>query len=88
MTCLIGSEKYDDGEDYYNIGLDLVTGQIVQIKNAGCLAHAEKLVMDFLKINYSLFSSRVKIFFMGNCSGIDLNRIPKKYHKFFREVSK
>lgn len=44
------------------ITLALVTGQIVQIKNAGCLAHAEKLVMDFLKINYSLFSSRVKIF--------------------------
>lgn len=88
MKTLTGTYKSETGLDYYYIALNLKTGEYVQIKNAGCEAVALTMAYEHFGVCYSLYAeSDVKVFFHCNCSDIDLNRIPKKYHRYFyREV--
>lgn len=84
MQELIGNYKAGDGKDYFNIALNTKTGEKVLIKNAGCEAAAMDMASKYWNLNYALYSSTgIKIFFLGTSKGIDLNRIPKKYHKYF-----
>lgn len=84
METLDGNYKADDGKDYFNIALNTKTGEKVLIKNAGCEAAAIDMASKYWNLNYALYSSTgIKIFFLSTSKEIDLNRIPKKYHKYF-----
>lgn len=85
MTTLIGTYKAEDGKDYYEIALNCKTGEYVQIKNAGCTAVAKTMAYEYFHVCLGLYAEEdIKIFFHCNCNEVDLNRIPKKYHKYFK----
>ena len=85
MTELVGSYKSSDNKDYYYIALNTNNNETVLVKNAGCTAVAIDMVMKHWKIDYCLYnSSGIKMFFLGTSKEINLNRIPKKYHKCFK----
>lgn len=84
MQELIGTYKAGDGKDYFYVALNIKTGEKVLIKNAGCEAAAIDMAAKHWDLNYYLYSSSgIRIFFLGTSKEIDLNRIPKKYHKYF-----
>lgn len=87
MKTLIGIYKSDDGKDYYDFGLNIITGEVIRIKNTSCSADAEKIAFEYFKTKNNQFTKfdikSLKIFFNGINPEIDLNRIPKKYQKFF-----
>lgn len=84
MVTLNGNHKSSDGKDYFYIALNIKKQEKVLIKNAGCDAVAYTMALDYWFINYALYSkSGVKLFFLGTSKEIDLNKIPKKYHKYF-----
>ena len=69
--------KSSDNKNYYNIVLNLENSDVFQIKNASCDNSAYKFIENELNIhNY-------KMFFMGNDDFLNMNKIYKKYHKYF-----
>ena len=85
MKTINGTYKADDGLDYYNVALNLKTGEFIMIKNAGCSAAAQDMANEYFLVINNLYSeSDIKVFFQGNHSELYLNMIPKKYHKFFK----
>ena len=86
MEQLIGNYKSDSGKDYYNIALNLLTGEYIQIKNASCTAIAEDMALKYFGNNGSLYGTNdIKIFFHNTDSELNLKYIPKKYHKYFKD---
>ena len=86
MKIINGTYKADDGLDYYNIALNLKTGEYIMIKNASCSAVAYDMANEYFQVSNNLYlESGIKIFFQGNHSELYLDMIPKKYHKFFKE---
>ena len=85
MKTLDGNHKSQDGLNYYELALNLKTGEKVLIKNAGCFAHALELASSYWKQNFSIFdNSSIKLFFLGTSDDFSsLKKIPKKYHKYF-----
>lgn len=88
MKTLTGSYKAENGKDYYNIALNLGTGEYIQIKNASCTAVAEDMALAYFNENPACpyTSTMVKVFFQGTSSELNINMIPKKYHKYFQEA--
>ena len=85
MRELKGNYKSSDGKDYFTVALNTRTGEKILIKNAGCSAAALTIAMDYWFINYELYyKSGIKLFFLNTSKEIDLNKIPKKYHKYFK----
>lgn len=83
METIKGTYKSEDGHNYYELALNLKTGDKVLIENASCTAVAQELAEKYFSINSSLYiPNNVKIFFLGTSPEIDLKKIPKKYHKF------
>lgn len=75
-----------DGKTYYEIALRIKTGECIRIKNPGCTAAALDVACAYWCIDNNANAYKaVKIFFMGTSPEIDLNKIPKKYHKYFKE---
>lgn len=84
MQELRGNYKASDGKDYFYVALNTKKSEKVLIKNAGCDAAAYTMALDYWFINYALYQkSGIKLFFLGSSKEIDLNKIPKKYHKYF-----
>lgn len=84
MKTIAGNYKSEDGQDYYNIVLNLETYEYIQIKNAGCTATAENLASEYFNKKEELYTERsLRVFFMGTCPELDLKFIPKKYHRYF-----
>jgi len=80
MTTLTGN--YD--KTYYYFALDLLTKEVVRIKNAGCNRAAEKLMINYLKLeDVPANCKRIKLFFHAVSPEPNLKYIPKKYHKYF-----
>lgn len=77
----------DDGKTYYEIALCLRTGEYIRIKNPSCSAAAVDAACAYFCVDYdgSVYK-RVKVFFMGTSPELNLNMIPKKYHKYFKEA--
>ena len=87
IETIDGKNKESDGNDYYEIALNLKTNEIVRIKNASCSAVAEKMVCEYFNVPCNAMTYKtIKIFFMGTSPNLDLNRIPKKYHKYFNDI--
>lgn len=84
METIKGTYKSEDGHNYYELALNLKTGDKVLIENAGCTADAFYLACEKWEIKNSFFiqDNFIKIFFLGTSPEIDLKKIPKKYHKF------
>lgn len=83
MEFIEGNYKFNDGKDYYEIALNLETGEKNLIKNAGCTATALSLSLEFWNLKYSLYQEqKIKIFFIYDITNV-MKSIPKKYHKFF-----
>lgn len=84
MEIIKGTYESEDGHNYYELALNLKTGDKVLIENASCTANAFYLACEKWKIKNPFFiqDNFIKIFFLGTSSEIDLNKIPKKYHKF------
>ena len=81
-----GQYKSSDGKTYYFIALNLTTGKYIRIRNAGCQAEAMSIACDFFhELNYAYAYKQVKIFFQNTSAELDMNCIPKKYHKYFKE---
>lgn len=75
-----------DGKTYYYIALCLKTGEYIRIKNAGCDAAAMDIACTEFCVDYDGNAFyKVKVFFQGTSSELNLNMIPKKYHKYFKE---
>lgn len=74
-----------DGRDYYNIVLDLRDGTYFQIKNASCTAVAENFICERFQIKYWDALKVFRIFHMGNDDTVNLDKIYKKYHKYFKK---
>ena len=76
-----------DGKVYYNIALNLSTGESIRIKNAGCTAAAQTVACEYFGVpDNALAYKTVKIFFQNTSAELNLNMIPKKYHKYFKET--
>ena len=74
----------DDGKTYYYIALRLKTGEYIRIKNAGCDAVALDVACAHWCVDYDgNVYKRIKVFFQGTSPELNLNMIPKKYHKYF-----
>ena len=87
IETIDGKNKESDGNDYYEIALNLKTNEIVRIKNASCSAVAEKMACEYFNVPCNAMTYKtIKIFFMGTSPNLDLNRIPKKYHKYFNDI--
>ena len=78
MESILGNYKSSDGKDYYNIALNLDTGEYVQIKNASCHAVACDMAEKYFS------SNNIKVFFHSTFNELNLNMIPKKYRKYFK----
>lgn len=75
-----------DGKTYYDIALHLKSGEYIRIKNSGCTAAALDVASAYFCVDYDgNIYKKIKVFFMGTSPEIDLNKIPKKYHKYFKE---
>ena len=76
----------DDGKIYYEIALNLSTGEQIRIKNPGCTAAALSVACEYFGVpDNALAYKTVKTFFQGTSAELNLNMIPKKYHKYFKE---
>ena len=67
-----------DGNDYYNVGVGN-DGKIYLFKNFSCTNE----ILKFVESRSLPIDVPVRLFHMGTQATPDLNRIPKKYHKFF-----
>ena len=75
-----------DGKTYYDIALHLKSGEYIRIKNPGCTAASLDVASAYFCVDYDgNIYKKIKVFFMGTSPEIDLNKIPKKYHKYFKE---
>ena len=75
-----------DGKTYYDIALHLKSGEYIRIKNPGCTAASLDVASAYFCVDYDGNTyKKIKVFFMGTSPEIDLNKIPKKYHKYFKE---
>lgn len=83
-TIDLNNNDYDKNNNYYKIVLDLETKEYFQIKNAGCFASLENYLAEEYKIKFSQVSNRFKIFSMGTDDFLNINKIYKKYHKYFK----
>lgn len=72
--------------DYYYYTLYLPTGEILHIKNGGCTAKLEDYLNERYNLNHWESYKYVKIFFMGTNGSVDLDKIYKKYHKYFKGI--
>ena len=87
MEMIKGNYVASDGKDYYNVGLNLSTGEIVMIKNASCTACAMDLACRYFGVENKMFiNDCVKVFFHSTEPELNLKYIPKKYHKYFKEI--
>ena len=75
----------DDGKTYYNIVLNLATGEYFMIKNSGCTAHIEHWLEEKYNIKNWEVGKIFKIFFNKNDDFINLENVYKKYHKYFKK---
>jgi len=74
----------DDGNIYYYIVLDLVSGEYFMIKNASCLAVLEKYLEEKYNLKWWEVQKRFKVFFNKTDSNINLDNVYKKYHHYFK----
>lgn len=82
MEMLNGGFSYEN--DYYDVVFNRLTNQKVMVKNPGCQANAEELACTHWGIEYDgRIIPHLKVFSLRNSPEIDLNKIPKKYHKYF-----
>ena len=82
MLMLKGDYQSEDGKNYYYLALNLETKESVLIENASCSASAESMAMNHFHLNNNIFTTQLKIFFLGD--SINFNRVPKKYQKFLK----
>lgn len=75
----------NDGKTYYEVALRLKTGEYIRIKNPGCSAAALDAACAYFNVenNANAYKS-IKVFFQGTSSELNLDMIPKKYHKYFK----
>ena len=71
-------------EEYYYFTLYLPTGEILRVKNAGCVATLENYLCERYNLKRMEVPNYVKIFFNGKESEVNLDRVYKKYHKYFK----
>ena len=75
----------DDGKTYYEIALCLRTGEYIRIKNPGCSAAALDAACAYFCVDNNANAYKfIKVFFQGTSPEINLNMIPKKYHRYFK----
>lgn len=88
ITILTGNYKAENGKDYYDIVLNLGTGEYIQIKNASCTAVAEDMALKYFNEDpcCPYTSTMIKVFFQGTSAELDMTKIPKKYHRYFQEA--
>jgi len=88
IPTIEGNYKANDGNDYYNIALNLENGDFVRIKNASCTAVAEEMACEYFNVPCNAMTYKtIKIIFMGTSPNLDLNKIPKKYQKYFNKIN-
>lgn len=88
IPTIEGNYKSSDGNDYYNIALNLENGDFVRIKNASCTAVAEEMACEYFNVPCNAMTYKtIKIIFMGTSPNLDLNKIPKKYQKYFNKIN-
>ena len=65
MKTLVSDYKASDGKDYFNVALNIATGQAIMIKNASCTAEAVEIANNYFSCNNHLYSlQNIKVFFM------------------------
>lgn len=55
MKTISGTYKADDGLDYYNVALNIKTGEFIMIKNAGCSAVAQDMANEYFQVSNNLY---------------------------------
>lgn len=71
-------------EEYYYFTLYLPTGEILRVKNAGCVATLENYLCERYNLKRMEVPNCVKTFFNGKEPEVNLDRVYKKYHKYFK----
>ena len=84
MKLLKSDYQSEDGKNYYCLVLNLETKESVLIENASCLASAESMAMNHFHLNNNIFTTQLKIFFLGD--SINFNRVPKKISKILKMI--
>ena len=82
----LNNKESNQPVDYYYYTLYIPTGEILCIKNGGCTAKVEDYLNEKYNLNHWDAYKFVKIFFMGTSSKINLDKIYKKYHKYFKDI--
>ena len=86
MEFLDGDYEADNVKNYFEIALNLKTGDKVLIKNASCTAVALEMALKLWGEEYSLYQKNlIKIFYIGDDEAMTdvYSKIPKKYKKYF-----
>lgn len=86
QTIDLNNKEVKQPGDYYYYTLYIPTGEILCIKNGGCTARVEDYLNQKYNLNHWDAYKSVKIFFMGTNSKINLDKIYKKYHKYFKDI--
>ena len=73
-------------EEYYYFTLHLPTGEILRVKNAGCLASLEEYLSKRYNLRRMEVPAYVKTFFNGKEPELNLDNVYKKYHKYFKDL--
>ena len=71
-------------DEYYYFTLHLPTGEILRVKNAGCDATLEDYLCERYNLKRMEVPNYVKTFFNGKEPEVNLDRVYKKYHKYFK----
>lgn len=88
ITTLEGNYKADDGNDYYELALNLESGEFVKIKNASCTAVAEEMACEYFGVPCNGMTYKtIKIIFLGTSPNVDINKLPKKYQKYWNKFN-
>ncbi len=78
------NNKTNPNKDYYEVIIDLENKNFFMVKNASCTASCEKFLSTYFNIDHWDLQGRFRIFFNNELSFPDMDRVPKKYHKYVK----
>jgi len=71
------------GKDFFAVALNMVTGEIVSLKNGGCHATECDFICKLWNFGHRDQYKKFNVWFCGETSEPKAKLIPKKYHKLF-----
>ena len=87
MKTIDLGRKSTDGKEYFQTVIDIKTGNVLMYKNSGCTANVISNLCEIFGVDYFDANGRFKVFFNLNSDEPLIDRIPKKYHRFFNSLT-